>query len=317
MAALDVETKRRKRGEPKPEPVAPDLSWMIPHAESGLDDVLSLFSQVNRYDRGDSELSVTQLINAPQQVALEKLNAEAVKKDADAESVFAIMGKAVHKILEDANPSDSLVEERFFTIEQGVKISGSIDRVKKLPDGTYELIDYKVTSMWSLKDGVKPSWEWQLNMYAYLLEKIYGIKVSRLRVVAILRDFSQARAQPYAPRPIVFVAVPLWNFAAREAFVKRRIMLHKQAQQDLEHGKLPHQCTPEETWDTDRAKAWYAANGGHSRYYMDEPRKCDNYCNVKKWCAQHMQWKLGTTFESEVANVGSADDISKNKGSGS
>lgn len=312
MAALDIE-KKRKRAAPKLK-IAPedmDLSWMIPPEKSGLDDVLLLFSQVNRYDRGDSELSVTQLINAPQQVALEKQNAEAVKKDADAESVFAIMGKAVHKILEDANPSDSLVEERFFTIEEGIKISGSIDRIKKLGDGTYALIDYKVTSMWSLKDGVKPAWEWQLNMYAYLLEKIYKIKVSKLFVVAILRDFSQARAQPYAPRPIVFVDVPLWSYAAREAFVKRRVMLHKQAQQDLEHNKLPNQCTPEETWDTDRAKDWYMKHGSSMRYYMDEPRKCENYCNVKKWCSQHSQWALGTTFESEYGNVGQADDSTK------
>jgi CRISPR/Cas system-associated exonuclease Cas4 (RecB family) len=293
----------RKRGVPKekkPEPVY-DISWLIDPKEAGLDDVLKLFSAKNRYDRGDSELSVTQLINSPQQVALEKQNAEAVKIDEDSESVFALMGKAVHKILEEASPSDSLVEERFFTIVDGVKISGSIDRVRKLPDGTYELIDYKLSSMWGLKDGPKSSWEWQLNMYAYLLEKIYKIKVSKLTIVAMLRDFSQARATVYAPRPIVFVRIPLWKYAAREAFVERRVRLHKQAKQDLEHNRLPARCTPEETWDTDRAKEWWMKNASRGDvYYMDQPRKCAVYCPVKKWCAQYMQYDLGTTFATEI-----------------
>lgn len=276
-----------------------DLSWMIPRKESGLDDVLELFSAKNRYSRGDAELSVTQLINSPQQVSLEMANAEAVKNDADSESVFALMGKAVHKILEEAAPSDSLVEERFFTIVDGMKISGSIDRVKKLADGTYELIDYKVTSMWSLKDGTKSSWEWQLNLYAYMLEKIYKIKVSKLTIVALLRDFSQARAQPYAPEPIVFCRVDLWTLEARERFVQTRVRMHRQAKQDLEHGRIPNRCTPEETWDTDRAKTWYIDHGGKETYYMDEPRKCATYCPVKKWCSQYQQYTLGTTFSSE------------------
>lgn len=300
MAELKV-NKGRKRAAPKPERSL-DLSWMIPHEESNLDDVLRLFSKVNRYDKGDSELSVTQLISSPQQVALEKQNAEAVAKDEDAEFVFAIMGKAVHRILEDASPSDSLVEERFFDVVNGVKISGSIDRVKKLDDGTYELIDYKVTSLFSLKDGPKSTWEWQLNMYAYLLEKLYKIKVSKLTIVAILRDFSQKRAQPYAPRPIVFVRIPLWSNAARVTFVEKRVLMHKQAQEALQHGKFPAQCTPDETWDFDRAKDWYQTNGGNMPYFMDEPRKCENYCPVKKWCAQFMQWELGTTFESEYGD---------------
>lgn len=294
----------------KAEPKEYDTSWMIDPKESGLDDVLKLFSAKNRYSRGDSELSVTQLINSPQQVALERANAEAVKEDEDSESVFALMGKAVHKILEESAPSDSLVEERFFTVIDGVKISGSIDRVRKLPDGTYELIDYKVTSMWSLKDGTKESWEWQLNMYAYLLEKLYKIKVSKLTIVALLRDFSQARATPYAPRPIIFCRIPLWTYAARESFVERRVRLHQKAKQDVEHGKLPGRCTPEEIWDSDRAKAFYSDPANkNAPYFMDTPRKCPTYCPVKKWCAQYNQWALGTTFETEILGVKTPADI--------
>lgn len=310
-----VEKKRRAKKPATPKPIPTyDLSWLIPPEESGLDDILKLFSAKNRYDRGDSEFSVTQLINSPQQVALEKQNAEGVKADEDSESVFAILGKAVHKIIEEASPADSLVEERFFTIVDGVKVSGAIDRIRRLPDGTYEIVDMKLTSMWSLKDGPKGSWEWQLNMYAYLLEKIYKIKVSKLTIVALFRDFSQARAQPYAPRPIVFVKIPLWKYAAREAFVERRVRLHKQAKMDLEHGKLPTRCTPEETWDTDRAKQWWLENAGKGEvYYMDQPRKCGVYCPVKKWCGQYLQYDLGTTFATEILHEQPANNIPKDE----
>ena len=34
-----------------------------------------------------------------------------------------------------------------------------------------DVVDYKVTSVWSLLLGEKPEWEKQLNTYAWLIEK--------------------------------------------------------------------------------------------------------------------------------------------------
>lgn len=301
----------------KPAPVY-DLSWMLSPQEAGLDDVLKLFAARNRYDRGDSELSVTQLINSPQQITIERQNAAALKVDEDTESVFALLGKAVHKILEESRPPDSLIEERFFALIEGIKISGSADRVRRNADGTYTIVDYKLTSQWSLKEGPKTDWIKQLNMYAWLVEYLYakhGVKVRDLIVVALLRDFSEARKQPYAPRPIVFVKIPLWTYEAREEFIHRRVRMHNAAFVDMQHGKLLPRCTPEETWDTQRAKDWvWDEKNRHKTYYMDEPRKCELYCPAKKWCAQFLEWRMGTTFATEILGERPANNIPKNEG---
>jgi len=79
-------------------------------------------------------------------------------------------------------------------------IAGTVDFVGQLPDGTYCIMDWKTTKGMAKKfsntykkakfpidnlddcDGVKYSL--QLNLYKYILEKYYGLRVSMMMVAA-------------------------------------------------------------------------------------------------------------------------------------
>mgnify|MGYP001574477051 FL=1 len=66
--------------------------------------------------------------------------------------------------------------ERQFMLEIGdLKLSGRIDRIDKLPDGTYEVIDYKTGS--ANKDAKN---DLQMTVYALACKEVFKIPVSKL-----------------------------------------------------------------------------------------------------------------------------------------
>ena len=109
------------------------------------------------------------------------------------ERLWSVLGTAVHTMFEDYATGDYLSEERLFTEVNGWKISGAIDIQKTEKDGTVSILDYKCTSVWSVIFG-KSSWEQQLNFYAWLLQECKGLKVSKLQILAVLRDWKQSEA---------------------------------------------------------------------------------------------------------------------------
>ncbi len=69
--------------------------------------------------------------------------------------------------------------ERPFTLKipSGLTVTGRIDRIDRLPDGTFEVIDYKTGSMKDQKDADK---NLQLSIYALACQNIYKVPVSKL-----------------------------------------------------------------------------------------------------------------------------------------
>ena len=64
-------------------------------------------------------------------------------------------------------------------------------------DGSVNLIDYKVTSVWAVIFG-KIEWERQLNCYAWLFrqkKENIGKSVGSLKICAILRDWNRRDAR--------------------------------------------------------------------------------------------------------------------------
>jgi hypothetical protein len=63
-------------------------------------------------------------------------------------------------------------------------------------------------------------WEQQLNIYAWLVEKVRKVKVLDLGIVAIVRDWSRrdaANREGYPEAPVKSIAIPLWDYETREA----------------------------------------------------------------------------------------------------
>ena len=166
------------------------------------------------------------------------------------------------------------------------------------------LSDYKVTSVYQIRDSLKAEHEAQLNCYAYILRQ-NGEQVDRLQVVAILRDWSKMEASrdPYYPQAqVVRMECPLWPEEKAAAYLRERVILHQQARLQLP------ECSPEDRWA--RPDVWAVMKEGRKTavklYDKEEDARahvgfdkaltvvhrpgqsirCLHYCSVSKFCSQ-------------------------------
>lgn len=259
-----------------------------------------------RYDGYDrvGDISVSSLIAPPRKRQLEKRYDEWVTEDV-ADGVWRLLGSSVHAILERADTNNHLSEERLTAEVLKWTVSGKADLLE--PDMT--LNDYKVTSVYSFLLGDKAEWEQQLNCYAWLYRK-HGFNPKSARIVAILRDWSKARASRESDYPQVGVLVkniPLWPEQDQAKFVYDRVYLHQEAEK-LTDEALPD-CTPEERWA--RPDTWAVKKPANKQAYRvfekesdakalvaekpeyiveyrpGESVRCDNYCAVAQFCSQY------------------------------
>lgn len=259
------------------------------------------------YKKGDADFSVTELIKPPRIAALEVLYKGVLEEDAS-DRLWALMGKAGHEVLRRSS-KEGIVEETVTVEFQGVKIKGQMDYAVILK----ALWDYKFTSVWAIKEGVKPEWEQQLNIYKWMAEQ-YGVEVNELTIVAILRDWSKPEARrdkSYQQSQVVVMPVRIWAKQQVEAFVSGRVRLHLQAR----NGQLPD-CTAEEVWERPERYAvmkkgnvkasrvldtkleagqWAASQAKPSDYSIQvrpaERPRCEDYCAVADYCQQFKAWK--------------------------
>lgn len=261
------------------------------------------------YSKGKANLSVTQLINSPKIVALTNKFQEELEQDVS-DMVWSLFGTAIHTVLEHGKDDDHIVEQRLHTEVDGWRISGAID-LQVISQDEIDIKDYKTVSVYSVMNE-KIEWEQQLNIYAWLVEKIKGTPVKSVSIVAIIRDWSRrdaASKEGYPQAPIKEIPINLWPMDQREAFIKERIALHSACEFEMEtDGKLPD-CTPQEMWEKPtvwalkkrgnvRAKALYdnedkayEALGNYGKEYEIEVRpgertRCANFCPVNNYCQQ-------------------------------
>ena len=276
----------------------------------GLPDALVAAITNDDYSRGESDISVTQLIAPPRKIVLEQRHADEIEEDA-ADRIWLLMGKIAHGILEKA-ASTGVREQRLFTTIGGLKISGAFDHLS-LEDGC--LSDYKVTSGWSVKNAPEKSeWGEQLNAYAYLAREA-GYDVKSLRIVAICRDWRMSDATKYAgdgyPQyQVAVLPLPLWQTGKQYDYLLERATLHREAR---DGGELP-ECSAEERWE--KPGGWALMKPGAQRATRilqdeDEARKlaratkdmtvvhrpgvstrCESYCAAAPFCSQAQKGKV-------------------------
>lgn len=207
----------------------------------------------SKYSRGDSDISVTQLIDPPRLVALTEQYKDKLVEDVS-DSVFAMLGTAMHNVL-DGYTQTKHTKRRLFTTCRGWTISGEFDYIDD--DGI--LWDWKVGSVWEVMNGVKETREPQLNLYALLAARD-GIPVSGLKLGFILRDWQQSqtdRDKSYPQQPVVVVELPIWNISDAEAYLEDRVRLHQEARVTLP------ECTDTERWA--KPTVWAAMKNSNAR----------------------------------------------------
>lgn len=272
------------------------------------------------YSKGKANLSATELINSPRIVQLRKAHEAEVEYDVS-EMVWSIFGTAIHGVLEHGKDDNHIVEERLHAEVDGWSISGAIDLQIVNEDGTYTINDYKTTGAWAVMNE-KVEWEQQLNIYAWLVEHVKNVTVSKLEIVAIIRDWSRRDAAlkvNYPDAPIKVIPIQVWTQEFREQFIRDRITQHSNAMLTAELGEsLPH-CTPEQMWEKPpvfavmkegnvRAKSVHAieneatvalddlkktAKKGENFYIeirKGDRTRCENFCQVSKFCDQHQAY---------------------------
>jgi len=223
--------------------------------------------------------------------------------------LWLLLGKAIHYVLEHSGSEGQKEIKLEWPVEicsQKVTVVGVVDRIC---DGILE--DYKITSVWSFMKGVKIEWEQQLNVYAFLLKETKGVKVEKLFINAILRDWQTGREyeKDYPPIPFQRMKVKLWTPTQARAFIIEKLRDHIT--------NSMRECTPEEKWqkpDTfavmkgtrkralrvlesyEEAVQWMKANGSKGLRIDVRPGscvRCENYCIVNSFCPFWKERKNG------------------------
>lgn len=250
-----------------------------------------------------SRVSVTTLTQPAQIYGLTKLHSDELTEDASGR-LWALMGQLLHSVLEQQAEGleNTITEEKLEMKVLGWTVVGKYDLSEIIVEGEL-LTDWKFTSVYSLKDGMKPDWERQINIYVALL-KYHGRQITKAQVVAIGRDWSQLKAkreQGYPQEQVKIMPVPLWEPEKTQAYIEGKVQLF----QDAEKGIWP-ECTDEERWarpkvfalmkkgqkkavklfETLHAAEWAVAR---DQYIVERPGeniRCNSYCGVSQWCEQ-------------------------------
>ena len=255
----------------------------------------------------DSDISVTSLISAPRIYQLKKRHSEDLEEDVT-DMIYRLLGNNTHHILEKmaASLEGSISEKRYYGDFFGWSLSGQID-LYETKTGT--LSDHKVTSVWSVLNGVKPDFEKQLNIYAYLM-RLNGVEgIKKLQIINYLRDWSKRKANDkgYAPCQVAVQEVKMRDLDRVKQLINSRMIYHQESE-GVPDDLLP-ECTPQERWarpdvfavmkksrksalrlcdSLEKAQAWISLNekGDEVVKRPGENVRCMGYCNLRKFCNQ-------------------------------
>lgn len=278
------------------------------------------FARDGKYDKGQSDISITTLIDAPRVNILKQQRTDDIEADVS-DMIWPLFGTAVHHMLESATPAGNVtMEERLFVNINNWVVSGQIDHQEE-HGGMIYISDYKVTSVWSVIYG-KEDWVRQLNCYAHMVRLAKGKDVGGVRIIAILRDWQRREAQfkpDYPQSPVAVVEIPLWDAAKAQAYMEERVHLHQDAQMIWDTREAVVECSDEERWT--KPTTWALMKNGGKRaikvfesqidsinYMQKHPEylrgqhdvverkggrtRCEQYCSVSEFCTQWIMERM-------------------------
>ncbi len=269
------------------------------------------------YTKGKAHLSVTELLGSPRITQLRAKYEDQIEVDVS-DMVWSIFGSAIHHILEQGQDANHVVEQRIHAEMDGWRLSGAIDLQILHKDGI-EINDYKTVGAWGVMNE-KIEWEQQLNCYAWLVETVKQIPVTKLGIVAIVRDWNRRDVETrhgYPKAPVVRIDIPLWGMDGREAYIRERVHAHSEALFAAETNQEIPPCTAAECWEKEpvyavkkdgasRAKSLHSTReeadsaieklgkGYTVEFRPGERVRCANYCPVSQWCDQYKEYLNGS-----------------------
>lgn len=259
--------------------------------------------------------SVTEVLGGTCEAVLKRRHQGEQEEDV-ADRVWAIFGTAVHKVLQEAEATDTQLQENWLSVPidgTPYELSGIFDLYD---DSTGTVTDYKTTSVWTVTFGDFDKWRSQTLLYCWMLRK-HGFDARRGEIVALLRDHSQRKAmteKDYPKHPVFRIG---WDFTD-EDFKTAEDMLSRWFEslflQDRCRDDELAPCSPEQRWH--KSDKWAVMRRGQKKAvklfdckdnalsFMDwlanqpsnkgkalyiehregEDTKCDSYCPVSDFC---------------------------------
>lgn len=308
--------------------------------------------------KGGGWISTTTLIDSPQIRVLKKAHKDELSEDAS-DMLWALLGSAVHGVLERANIKNERKRAFIMTMEtlkdEAEKRTGtdklalenlankifqlmpiffpeidgryifeirlSYEYRDKVLTGAFDLYDkwtntlydYKMCSVYAyIFPESRKKWAAQTNIYAFMLRE-QGKRVDAIKIVAIFRDFSQAKANfpkgDYPQQQIMTIDIKVVEHERMRVYIHKRMDMHIAAEDE---GVVPP-CNGEERWSTsdefavrpekalralrvfdNEAMANEFISRNQHKYDKKlhvflrpgENKRCESWCPVKDFCNQ-------------------------------
>jgi len=258
------------------------------------------------YSKGNSDFSITELLQPPRIRALKKIHEHELEEDA-ADRIWSLLGQSIHTILERANnPINAISEKRYFAKFGDYTVSAQIDSLE-LTNG--KLRDFKTTTAWKFKTDqpAPPDYVSQLNGQLEILRR-NGLDARSLEITGILRDWNmrESKHNPGYPKfQVASLDIPIWSREETTKFIEDRIYRHLEAEKTLPR------CSQDDMWaspdkfavmkgtnkrafklaDSLAEAQDYLANGAGDRIEVrrGEARRCQSYCPVSNHCTVYQQ----------------------------
>lgn len=263
------------------------------------------------YKPTEGRYSVTRTLGGTCEAVLLRRHGDEIDSDV-ADMVWAVLGSAVHKILEDSKETDDQIKENWISvdIDDHYTLSGIFDLYD---DSTGVVTDYKTCGTIKVLKQEFDDYREQTLAYCWMLRKL-GFNARSGEIVMILRDWVKSKARFDKEYPQHQVQKVSWEFSERDfSDVEKRIRAwfdEVREQEKIPDHKLKP-CTPKQRWhkddtwavtrngakratrlfgDEDRAKKFASelenktGNKYHIEYRRGEDTKCEMYCSVAQFC---------------------------------
>ena len=255
--------------------------------------------------------SVTEVLGGTCEAILKRRHQGEGEEDV-ADRVWAIFGTAVHKVLQEAEATDTQLQENWLSVPiKGTKyeLSGIFDLYD---DETKTVIDWKTCATWKVIFGDFDDWRKQTLMYCWMLRRL-DIDARRGDIVAIMRDHNMRKAKTekdYPKHPVYRIG---WDFT-EEDFDWIEDDINYWFARVANQEKMPDDnllpCSPDQRWHKpdkwavmkdgrkravrvfeDEEEAVELLNrlketdkGHHMEFRPGEDTRCQSYCSVAQFC---------------------------------
>ena len=267
----------------------------------GLPQVLVDLVERDEREYIEGRYSVTEILNGTKEILLKRRHNNELETDIS-EHIAKLFGTAFHHLFELNDKEQDKIEQKIeYAITKDFTLSGKYDR-----SDNYVIEDYKTTRVNKWLNQDFSDYRKQGLMYAWI-ERKKGRYIDKLRFYLFLKDYTAIRAKSDSNYPKSQIQVWEYKITTYDMQEIEEFIINK-ANDILRAVKLadddiPH-CNDNERWNSGakyavvkknakRAIAVFdnlkdAQNKCGAGYYVEtrvgEDLKCDNYCDVKKYC---------------------------------